>query len=78
MARTQCRSPALLPPFAWEAAGHPAKKMYYTRLQIVHRAGDLDRTIRLHFGEHRTALADFGHRNFHILARNGVNKCVSL
>ena len=62
--------------------GHRAKlsceEIDDARSQIVHRTGDLDGTIRLHFGEHRTALANVGHRDFYIFARDGINKRIIL
>jgi hypothetical protein len=54
------------------------EEIYYPCLKIVHYAGDLDNPIRLHFGQHGTVLANVGHRNFHILPRDGVNKRVGL
>src|SRR6185437_7375248 len=58
--------------------GHCAKssdkEINHTSLEIVHRTGDLDCALRLHFGEHGTMLANVGYRNFHVLARDRVNK----
>jgi hypothetical protein len=54
------------------------EEIYDTRLQVVHRTGHLNSTIRLHFVEHGTVLADVGHRDFHILAGDGINKSVIL
>jgi hypothetical protein len=54
------------------------EEIYDTRLQVVHRTGHRYSAIRLHFVEHGTVLADVGHRDFHILAGDGINKSVIL
>src|SRR3984893_10883734 len=54
------------------------EEIYDTCFQIIHRTGHLYRAIRLHFSEHRAVLANVSYRDFHILARDSINKRVIL
>jgi stage V sporulation protein G len=48
-------------------------KVQQSRFQIVHRSGDLDHAFGLKFCEHRTLLANVGHRQLNIFLRDSVN-----
>src|SRR5262245_19560341 len=61
-----------------DGTGASAEELHRTRLQVVHRADDLDGTLGFEFREHRAVLPNVSDRQLDVLAGHGVHERVVL